>query len=83
MKDYIEQRVIAIANYIVENDATVRSAATVFGVSKSTVHKDCAERLPALNQVLATQVRKVLDVNKSQRHIRGGLATKEKYSHKN
>lgn len=83
MKDYIEQRVIAIANYIVENDATVRSAATVFGVSKSTVHKDCAERLPALNQALATQVRKVLDVNKSQRHIRGGLATKEKYAHKN
>ena len=83
MKDYIEQRVIAIANYIVENDATVRNAAMVFGVSKSTVHKDCAERLPALNGALAAQVRKVLDVNKSQRHIRGGLATKEKYAHKN
>ena len=83
MKDYIEQRVIAIANYIVENDATVRSAATVFGVSKSTVHKDCAERLPALNQALANQVRKVLDMNKSERHIRGGLATREKYAHKN
>ena len=83
MKDYIEQRVIAIANYIVENDATVRSAASVFGVSKSTVHKDCAERLPALNMALANQVRKVLEMNKSERHIRGGLATKEKYAHKN
>ena len=83
MKDYIEQRVIAIANYIVENDATVRCATRVFGVSKSTVHKDCAERLPELNAGLASQVRKVLDMNKSERHIRGGLATKEKYAHKN
>lgn len=79
MKGYIEERAVEIANYIVERNATVRQAAKKFGVSKSTVHKDVSERLPFINQGLAAQVRKVLDINKAQRHIRGGLATKEKY----
>lgn len=82
MKDYIEERAVNIANYIIESNATVRQAAKAFGVSKSTVHKDCADRLIAINPVLAKEVRKVLDVNKAERHIRGGLATKEKYLHK-
>ena len=81
MKDYIEERVLGIADYIVENGATVREAAKRFGVSKSTVHKDCTERLAQLNPTLASEVRKVLDVNKQERHIRGGLATREKYLH--
>ena len=81
VKEYIEERTIEIANYIIECNATVRQAAKTFGVSKSTVHKDCTERLGRLNPGLAKQVRKVLDVNKSERHIRGGLATKEKYAH--
>lgn len=81
MKDYIEERAISIANYIIENNATVRQTAKAFGISKSTVHKDCAERLQAINPSLAKSVRQVLDVNKSERHIRGGLATKEKYLH--
>ena len=81
MKEYIEERTIEIANYIIECNATVRQAAKTFGVSKSTVHKDCTERLGRLSPGLAKQVRKVLDVNKSERHIRGGLATKEKYAH--
>ncbi len=79
MKGYIEERVVDIANYIVERNATVRQAAKRFGVSKSTVHKDVSERLPLINQGLSSEVRKVLDINKAQRHIRGGLATKEKY----
>ena len=81
MKSYIEERVINIANYIIENNATVRQTAKKFGISKSTVHKDVTERLAGINPVLAAQARKVLDVNKSERHIRGGMATKEKYSH--
>ena len=81
MKEYIEERAIGIANYIVEHNATVRMAAKQFGVSKSTVHKDVTERLPAINHALASEARKVLDVNKSERHIRGGMATKEKYAH--
>lgn len=81
MKDYIEERAMSIANYIIERGATVRETAKAFGVSKSTVHKDCAERLQAINPSLAKSVRQVLDVNKSERHIRGGLATKEKYLH--
>ena len=81
MKSYIEQRAIEIGNYIVENGATVRQTAKKFGVSKSTVHKDVAERLLYINPHLASEARKVLDVNKSERHIRGGLATKEKYLH--
>lgn len=81
MKDYIEERAVSIANYIVENNATVRQTAKAFGVSKSTVHKDVTERLIHINPDLAGRARKVLDVNKSERHIRGGMATKEKYLH--
>ncbi len=81
MKKYIEERAIEVANYIIEHDATVRQAAKKFGISKSTVHKDCAERLSIINPSLAQEVRKVLDVNKAERHIRGGQATKCKYSH--
>lgn len=81
MKDYIEERAIRIAIYIVESNATVRQTAKTFGVSKSTVHKDVTDRLMQINPVLAKQARHVLDVNKSERHIRGGLATKEKYAH--
>ena len=80
MKPYIEKRAVEIGTYIVEKSATVRQAAKNFGVSKSTVHKDVTERLPAINHALAGEARKVLDVNKSERHIRGGMATKEKYA---
>lgn len=82
MKEYIEERVVLIAQYIIEQNATVRQAAKHFGISKSTVHKDVAERLELINPTLAQEARKVLNVNKSERHIRGGLATKEKYLHK-
>ena len=78
MKTYIEERAIEIANYMIEHNATVRQAAKNFGISKSTVHKDVTERLVQVNPTLAAQARKVIDVNKSERHIRGGLATKEK-----
>ena len=81
MKDYIEERAVSIANYIIDSNATVRQTATAFGVSKSTVHKDVTERLMQVNPMLAMEARKVLDLNKSERHIRGGLATKEKYLH--
>lgn len=81
MKTYIEERAIEIANYIIENNATVRQAAKNFGISKSTVHKDVTERLEQVNPSLAAEARKVIDVNKSERHIRGGMATKEKYAH--
>lgn len=81
MKEYIEERAVAIANYIIENNATVRQTAKRFGISKSTVHKDVAERLAHINPALAKQARIVLDINKSERHIRGGMATKEKYLH--
>ena len=82
MKEYIEERAVALAHYIIENNATVRQAAGAFGVSKSTVHMDITGRLPQINMSLAAQARKILDVNKSERHIRGGMATKEKYAHK-
>ena len=81
MKGYIEERAMEIARYIVDNNTTVRQAAKHFGISKSTVHKDCTDRLIQIHPSLATEVRKVLDVNKAERHIRGGLATKEKYLH--
>ena len=81
MKDYIEERAIEIANYIIEEKATVRQTAKKFGVSKSTVHKDVTERLLQINPSLAARARVVLDVNKSERHIRGGLVTREKYLH--
>ena len=80
MKPYIEKRAIEIGTYIVDKSATVRQAAKAFGVSKSTVHKDVAERLPQIDMVLAKEARAVLDLNKSERHIRGGMATKEKYA---
>lgn len=79
LKEYIEQRAIDLANYIIEHNATVRQAAKEFDVSKSTVHKDIAERLLLIDRRLAKKARKVLDVNKAERHIRGGLATKAKY----
>ena len=81
MKDYIEERVLELAKYILDTKATVRTAALKFRVSKSTVHKDVTERLTELNPVLAHQVKEVLDGNKAERHIRGGLATREKYLH--
>ena len=81
MKDYIEERAINIANYIIECNATVRQTAKTFGVSKSTVHKDVTDRLMQINPTLAKQARCVLDVNKSERHIRGGLKKKKKYLH--
>ncbi len=83
MKGYIEERAIRMAEYIVENKATVRQTAKVFGISKSTVHKDVTQRLQNISPGLASEARKVLDVNKSERHIRGGLATKHKYDQKN
>ncbi|MBC6680913.1 sporulation transcriptional regulator SpoIIID [Zhenpiania hominis] len=81
MKDYIEERVLELAGYIIETGATVRAAAKKFRISKSTVHKDITERLLEINPGLAAQVKTVLDNNKAERHIRGGLATKEKYQH--
>ena len=79
----MEERVIESAIYIIEHNATVRQTAKQFGVSKSTVHKDVSERLKKINPSLAKQVRVVLDENKAERHIRGGMATKMKYSHLN
>jgi putative DeoR family transcriptional regulator (stage III sporulation protein D) len=79
VKDYIYQRVLDIANYILETRDTVRKASRKFNVSKSTVHKDMTERLPRINPQLANDVKNILDQNKSERHIRGGEATKLKY----
>ena len=92
MKDYIEERAVELAYYIIKTKSTVRQTARCFGISKrqtaarfgiskSTVHKDITERLEEINPSLASETRKVLDVNKAERHIRGGLATKEKYLH--
>ena len=83
MKDYIEERAMEIGAYIIKENATVRQTAKVFGISKSTVHKDVTQRLQNISPGLANEARKVLDVNKSERHIRGGLATKNKYVQKN
>ena len=82
MKDYIEERAVEIAYYIIESGATVRQTAKKFGISKSTVHKDVTERLLQINPSLAGEARKILDINKEERQIRGGLATREKYRHK-
>ncbi|MBP1926792.1 putative DeoR family transcriptional regulator (stage III sporulation protein D) [Sedimentibacter acidaminivorans] len=79
MKDYIERRAIEIAEYIINTESTVRQTAKKFGVSKSTVHKDVTERLPKLNPPVASEVKRVLLKNKSERHIRGGKATRLKY----
>ncbi|MDD6022611.1 MAG: sporulation transcriptional regulator SpoIIID [Oscillospiraceae bacterium] len=81
MKDYIEERAVEIGKYIIINHSTVRQTAREFGVSKSTVHKDVTQRLQKINPNLAVQARIILDINKSERHIRGGLATREKYQH--
>ncbi|MCH5296846.1 MAG: sporulation transcriptional regulator SpoIIID [Ruminococcus sp.] len=79
MKGVVEERAAMLGEYIIESKATVRSAAKKFGVSKSTVHKDVSQRLRILNPALYREVRQVLDMNKSERHIRGGMATKNKY----
>jgi putative DeoR family transcriptional regulator (stage III sporulation protein D) len=81
VKAYIEERAIEVANFIISSNATVRETAKKFGISKSTVHKDVTERLVKINPNLAASARRVLEINKSERHIRGGLATKEKYLH--
>ena len=75
----MEERACRLAQYIIENKATVRAAARKFSISKSTVHKDLSERLPAFNRTLYLQAKQVLEENKAQRHIRGGLATRRKY----
>lgn len=82
MKVHIEERIIRLAEYIIKHNATVRETAKNFGVSKSTVHKDITERLKYLNEELARETRKILEQNKSERHIRGGMATKQKYNKK-
>ncbi|MCI9158226.1 MAG: stage III sporulation protein D [Lawsonibacter sp.] len=79
MKGNMEERAERLALYILENRATVRAAAQRFEISKSTVHKDLSERLPAFNRTLYLQVKEVLEANKAERHIRGGLATRKKY----
>ena len=82
MKGSVEERSVELGTYIVENQTTVRDAAKKFGVSKSTVHTDVSRRLEKLNPCLYHEVRSVLDINKAQRHIRGGIATREKYKGK-
>ncbi len=82
MRTNIEERACDLAEYIIEHKATVRSAASQFGISKSTVHKDLTDRLPRVNPALYKQVRQLLDLNKAERHIRGGLATRKKYTGK-
>jgi putative DeoR family transcriptional regulator (stage III sporulation protein D) len=79
LKDYIEERVLDVARYIIESKSTIRKTARQFGVSKSTVHKDVTERLPKINPQIAKEAKGILDLNKSERHIRGGKATKLKY----
>lgn len=79
MQEYIRKRVMEISQYILESQATVRQAAGVFGVSKSTVHKDVTERLPTINKYLALQIKEILEYNKAERHLRGGEATRKKY----
>lgn len=79
MKGNVEERAVVFANYIIENKETVRGTAKKFNISKSTVHKDVSQRLRNINNSLYIEVKKILDINKSQRHIRGGLATKNKY----
>lgn len=79
MTDTIEKRACELAVYIIETGATVRAAAQHFGISKSTVHKDLTQRLNQYNHVLYQQVREILETNKAQRHIRGGMATRRKY----
>ena len=82
MKENLDERAEELALYLTENRATVRAAAKKFGISKSTVHKDLSERLPLCNRALYLAVKEVLEENKAQRHIRGGLATRRKYKGK-
>jgi len=79
VKDYIGARVLDIAGYMLESKCTVRGAAAKFGVSKSTVHKDISERLRAISPAMYAEIKKILETNKQERHIRGGIATKIKY----
>ena len=79
MKDYIRKRVLEISQYILATKQTVRQTATVYGVSKSTVHKDMTERLPLIDKRLAHKIKAILEINKAERHIRGGEATRKKY----
>ena len=79
VRSHVEERAIVVAKYILEKNTTVRQTAKTFGVSKSTIHKDVTERLEEINPTLAKEVKMVLEKNKSERHIRGGLATKDKY----
>ena len=79
MKGIVEERAVELGEYILENQATVRTAAKKFGISKSTVHKDVAQRLKSIDPALYRGVKQILDVNKAQRHIRGGMATRMKY----
>lgn len=83
MREAVDDRAVILGQYILETGATVRAAAKVFGISKSTVHKDVAERLVYKNPQLYRQVKEVLEINKQERHIRGGLATRQKYKGKN
>lgn len=83
MKDYIEKRAIELAQYIIEHNATVRKTAKIFNISKSTVHKDVHERLSRINPALYKEAQAVLEQNKAERHIRGGMATREKYLRQN
>ncbi|HZK43015.1 MAG TPA: sporulation transcriptional regulator SpoIIID [Syntrophomonadaceae bacterium] len=80
MQNYIRKRAVKVANHILQTSDTVRQTAKVFGISKSTVHKDVAERLPKINKDLAAEVKKILEYNKAERHIRGGEATRLKYA---
>jgi putative DeoR family transcriptional regulator (stage III sporulation protein D) len=81
VKGIVEERAVELGEYIIAHKATVRGTAKIFGVSKSTVHKDVSERLKKLNPQLYVEVKHILDINKAQRHIRGGLATRRKYRH--
>lgn len=79
MQNYIRKRAVKVGKYIIRTSATVRQTADVFGISKSTVHKDVSERLPRINKELAEEVKKIMDKNKAERHLRGGEATRQKY----
>lgn len=80
MKIYIEERVLEVSQFIIDTGSTIRQAAKQFGVSKSTIHMDVIQRLPVVNPIMAEQANNVLMLNKDERHIRGGLSTKIKYS---
>ncbi|MGI5879633.1 MAG: sporulation transcriptional regulator SpoIIID [Syntrophomonadaceae bacterium] len=80
MQNYIRKRAVKIAHHIIQTSDTVRQTAEVFGISKSTVHKDVSERLPRIDRLLAEEVKQILEQNKAERHIRGGEATRQKYA---